>query len=105
MHPATRALLRRQLLERIYDKMSPEERRAFVRLTMQDRSADEILRALRAQSRALREQSQMLGLQQQRLAQIQRGQQTFGEDFLSNLAANATWDGLAWLARRLLSRI
>lgn len=98
MNAATRELMRRQLLEKIYDRMSDEERKTFVRLALRNKSNEEIMLALRRQSQTLESQSQML-------QHIQRGQQTFGEDFLSNLAANATWDGLAWLARRLFRHI
>ena len=79
--------LRRQLLERIYNKMSDDEKRLFVQMTMQNRSHTEIMAAL----------------QQQRaqLAKLQRTQQTFGQDFLSNVAGNAAYDGLLWIARKL----
>lgn len=82
-----RELMRRKLLEQIYDKMSDEEKRTFVQLTMLDRDHREIMDVL----------------QRQRfyLESIKRSQQTFGEDFVSNLAANATWDTLLWLGRKL----
>ena len=41
-----RELMRRQLLERIYNKMSPEEQRTFVQLTLQDKDHQEIMNAL-----------------------------------------------------------
>ena len=79
--------LRRQLLERIYNKMSDDEKRLFIQLTMQNKSHTEIMQALQQQ--------------QTQLADLRKHQQTITEDFLSNLAGNATWDGLLWLARRL----
>lgn len=79
--------LRRQLLERIYNKMSDDEKRLFIQLTMQNKSHTEIMSALQRQ--------------QTQLADLRKHQQTITEDFLSNLAGNATWDGLLWLARRL----
>lgn len=79
-----RALMRRKLLEEMYDKLSPEDKRLFVQLTMQDKSSEEILA---------------------RLNDIKRSQQTFLEDFASNLSANATWDAIVWLGSRLLRRI
>lgn len=85
-----RAFLRRKLLEDMYDKMSDEEKRTFVLMTMQDSSADEIREALRNQSR--------------QLTGIKKGQQTFTEDFVSNLLANATWDSVTWLLSKLLRR-
>lgn len=87
MTAATRELLRRQLFERIYDKMTPEERKTFVRLAMQDRGTDEIMAALRQQ--------------QAQLADIKDRQQTFAQDFASNIAGNAVWDASLWLISRL----
>lgn len=87
MTAATRELLRRQLFERIYDKMTPEERKTFVRLAMQDRGTDEIMAALRQQ--------------QVQLADIKTHQQTFTQDFISNIAGNAAWDASVWLISRL----
>lgn len=84
---ATRELLRRQLFERIYDKMTPEERKTFVRLAMQDRGTDEIMAALRQQ--------------QAQLADIKDRQQTFAQDFASNIAGNAVWDASLWIISRL----
>ena len=84
---ATRELLRRQLLERIYDKMTPEERKAFVRLTMQNKSHSEIMAALQQQ--------------QAQLADIKKHQQTFAADFASNVAGNAAYDAALWLVKRL----
>ena len=79
--------LRRQLLERIYNKMSDDEKRLFIQLTMQNKSHTEIMQALQQQSAQIQD--------------LRKHQQTITEDFLSNLAGNATWDGLLWLARRL----
>ena len=47
---AAEALMRRKILEDIYDRMSDEEKRLFVQLTMQQKSADEIMSALHRQS-------------------------------------------------------
>jgi hypothetical protein len=41
-----KAIARRILLERIYEKMTDEEKCLFVMLSMQNKSADEILRAI-----------------------------------------------------------
>lgn len=86
---AAEAMMRRKLLEQIYDRMSHEERRLFIEMTMQNRSHTEIMSAL-DQQRA-------------QLADIRKRQQTFGEDFVSNVAGNAAWDCLAWLSRRLFA--
>ena len=82
---ALEALARRQLLERIYSKMSDDEKRLFIQMTMQQRSTDDILKALQSQSAQLQD--------------LRKRQQTFGEDFASNIAGNAAWDGLVWLAK------
>lgn len=84
---AADALMRRRLLEEIYDRMTDEERKLFVQMAMQNRSNDEILQALQRQSAQLDD--------------LRQRQQTFGEDFASNIAGNAAWDGAVWLIRRL----
>lgn len=86
---AIEALMRRQLLEKIYDRMTDEEKRTFVLLTMQNRSTQEIMQAI-----------------QQQHAQINRmadkiEKQNWYTDFGSDVAANLFTDGLIWLARRL----
>lgn len=83
--------LRRQLLERIYDKMSDDEKKLFVQMTMQNKSHAEIMSALQQQK-----------LQ---LDKLQQTQQTFGKDFISNVAGNAAYDVVLWVARRLFRRI
>ena len=78
--------LRRQLLESIYDKMSDDEKRLFIQLTMQNKSHAEIMQALQQQ--------------QAQLADI-RHRQSWWLDFGANIAGNAAFDGLVWAARRL----
>lgn len=85
---AADALMRRRLLEDIYDRMTPDEKRLFVQMTMQQRSADEIKKALQQQSVQLQD--------------LSRRQQTFSQDLLSNIIGNAAWDGAAWLISRLV---
>ena len=84
---AAESIMRRKLLEQIYERMTPDERRLFVQMTLQNRSHTEIMQALQQQ--------------QAQLAELSKHQQTFGEDFISNIAGNAAWDGLLWLTRRL----
>ena len=79
--------LRRQLLERIYNKMSDDEKRLFVQMTMQNKSHSEIMAALQQQ--------------QAQLADIKKHQQTFAADFASNIAGNAAYDAALWLVKRL----
>lgn len=87
---AADALMRRKLLEDIYERMTDDEKRLFVQMTMQQRSTDDILKALQQQSA--------------QISQLQRGQQTFSQDFLSNILGNATWDGALWLLGKILKR-
>ena len=84
---AAEALMRRRLLEGIYDRMTDEERRLFVRMAMEERTADDIKQALARQSA--------------QLDRLQRTQQTFAADFASNVAGNAVWDGVTWIFSRL----
>lgn len=84
---AADALMRRKLLEDIYDRMSDEEKKLFIQMAMENRNTDAILQALSQQSA--------------RIEELGRRQQTFGEDFASNIAGNAVWDGILFLARRL----
>ena len=39
--------MRRKLLEQMYDRMTDDEKRLFVMMTMQDKSNEEILQAIR----------------------------------------------------------
>ena len=87
MSSSAEALLRRRILEDIYDRMTDEEKKLFVQMTMQQKSTDEIMSALRQQ--------------QAQLQDIKQHQQTFAEDFASNIAGNAVWDGLLWITRKL----
>ena len=84
---ALEAIARRQLLERIYNKMSDDEKRLFIQMTMQNKSHSEIMAALQQQ--------------QVQLADIKKHQQTFAADFASNVAGNAAYDAALWLVKRL----
>ena len=84
---AAEALMRRKLLEEMYDRMSPEEKQLFVQMTIGQKSADDILAAL--------------GRQSEQLQDLRRRQQTFGEDFASNILGNAVWAGAEWIVKRL----
>lgn len=84
---AADALMRHKVLEDIYDRMTDEEKKIFAQMTLQQRSTDEITTALQQQSAQLQD--------------LHQHQQTFGEDFASNIAGNAAWDGAVWLLRRL----
>ena len=82
-------ITRRELLERIYDKMSDDEKKLFVQMTLQQCSTDEILQALQAQRQQI-----------DRMAQKME-RQSWLTDFGSDVAANFTTDGILWLLRRL----
>jgi hypothetical protein len=84
---AAEALMRRKLLESIYDRMTDDEKRLFIQMTMENRSHTEIMQALQQQSAQIQD--------------LRKHQQTFAEDFASNIAGNAAWDGLLWLTRKL----
>ena len=85
-----RELMRRKLLERIYDKMSDEEKRTFVQLTMQNKSHTEIMEAL--------------SRQKAQLDKIEK-KQNWLTDFGSDIAANFLTDGLIWLGSKLFKRL
>lgn len=89
MNTALKALARRKLLEEIYNKMSDEEKRLFVQLTMQNASAEEIKAAL--------------ARQQTQLERIERSQNWY-VDFGSDVAANILTDSLIWIARKLFRK-
>ena len=99
---AVEALMRRRLLEEMYDRMSDGERRLFVMMTMQQRSADEILDAIA--ERRHREQMQALCEHRDQMDRMERRleRQSWLTDFGSDVAANLFTDGLIFLARRLL---
>lgn len=84
---AAEALARRELLEKIYDRMTDDEKRLFVQMTMQQRSTRDIMAALESQS--------------SQLARLQQTQQTFGQDFLSNILGNFAYGGATWILGRL----
>jgi hypothetical protein len=84
---AAEALMRQKLLEEMYDRMTDDEKRLFIQLTLQQRSTDEIKKVLQEQSAQLQD--------------LRRRQQTFSQDFLSNIIGNATWDGALWVINRL----
>lgn len=83
-------LMRRKLLEDIYDKMSDEEKRTFIQMTMQNKSRDEILSALQKQSEDL---------------QAIRRNQNWLVDFGSDVTANLFTDSLIWLGSKLFKKL
>ena len=87
---AYRAILRRQLLEEIYNDLSEEDKRTFIQLTMQDKSWSEIAQALQQQKT--------------QLDRIEKNQ-NWAVDIGSDIAANSITDGLIWLGSKLFRKL
>ena len=87
---AYRAMLRRKLLEEIYNDLSEEDKRTFIQLTMQDKSWSEIAQALQQQKT--------------QLDRIEKNQ-NWVVDFGSDVAANFLTDGLIWLGSKLFRKL
>ena len=87
---AYRELMRRKLLEQMYDKMSDDDKRLFVQLTMQDKDHEEIMQAIEQQ--------------RTQLDDIRKGQ-NWTRSFGSDLLANFTSAGVLWLGSKLLRKI
>ena len=85
-----RAMMRQKLLESIYEKMSDEEKRMFVQMSMQDRDHQEIMQALQSQH----DQLEAIGRKQ-----------NWAVDFGSDVAANLFTDGLIWLGSKLFRKL
>ncbi|SEA79577.1 hypothetical protein SAMN04487851_11457 [Prevotella sp. tc2-28] len=83
-------LMRRKLLEDIYNKMSDEEKRTFVQLTLQDKSHQEIMEALS------RQRAQLESIEKK---------QNWVTDFGSDVAANFLTDGLIFFGRKLFGKL
>lgn len=74
-----RELMRRKLLEEIYNRLTTEEKKTFVQLTMLNKSHKEIMETLS------RQQSQLDDIEKK---------QNWKVDFLSDIGANILTDGL-----------
>lgn len=83
-----RALARKKLLEELYDKMSDEEKRLYIQMSMQDRDHKEIMQALSE-------------LKQK----AEDNHHPFYSDLLANIAGNGIWDGAIWLLSRLVRKL
>lgn len=86
------ALARRMLLERIYDKMTDEEKRIFVLLSMQNKSSEEILQAIQQNQQHLQHLVKK--------ADRDRWYTAFGSD----VAANVLTTSAFWLLGKLFKR-
>lgn len=86
------AIARRILLERIYDKMSDEEKRLFVMLSMQNKSNDDILRAIQQNQQHLERLVEH--------AEKDKWYVAFGSD----VAANVLTSSAFWLLGKLFAK-
>ena len=89
---AVDALMCRRLLEDIYDRMTDEEKRLFVQMTMQNKTASDIMRELK--------------LNQQKLEHIVKhiDKDRWYVSFSSDVAANVLTTTASWLIGKLLSK-
>ena len=83
-----RAMMRRKLLEQMYDRMTDDEKRLYIQMTMQDRDHREIMQALNELSR-----------------KADKNHHSFALDLGANLAGNAAWDSLIWLGSKLIKKL
>lgn len=83
-----KALMRRKLLESIYDKMDDKEKLVFIQMTMQNADHQEIMRALQHISK-----------------QVDDSKHSWVADFGANIAGNAVFDGAAWILSKVLKKI
>jgi len=88
----TNVLARRVLLERLYDKMSDEDKRTFVLMTMQNKSAAEILQAIQQNQQHLQHLVEK--------ADRDRWYTAFGSDVAANVLTTAGF----WLLGKIFKR-
>jgi len=89
---AADALMRRKLLEEMYDRMTDEEKRLFAMMTMQHKSSDEILRAIQQNQQHLQQLVEH--------ADRDRWYTAFGSD----VAANVLTTSAFWLLGKLFAK-
>ena len=89
---AADALMRRKLLEELYDRMTDEDKRTFALMTMQDKSADDILQAIRQNRQHLEHLVEH--------ADRDRWYTAFGSD----VAANVLTTSAFWLLGKLFNK-
>lgn len=89
---AADALMRRKLLEQMYERMTDEEKKLFVMMTMQNKSNDEILQAIQAN--------------QQRLEQLveHADHDQWYKAFGSDVAANVLTTSAFWLLGKIFAK-
>ena len=89
---AADALMRRKLLEEMYDRMTDEDKRIFALMTMQDKNADDILQAIRQNRQHLEHLVEH--------ADRDRWYTAFGSD----VAANVLTTSAFWLLGKLFNK-
>ena len=89
---AYRQLMRRKLLEEVYDRLSEEDKKTFVQTTIQEKSMEEIAQALQRQEAKIDDVSRRVG------------RYPFASDLLANVGGNFITDGLVWLGKSLLKK-
>lgn len=89
---AADALMRRKLLEEMYDRMTEEEKRLFAMMTMQNKSNDEILQAIQQNQQHL-----------QRLVE-HADRDKWYVAFGSDVAANVLTTSAFWLLGKLFAK-
>ena len=89
---AADALMRRKLLEEMYDRMTDEEKRLFVMMTMQRKSNDDILQAIQQNRQHLERLVEH--------ADRDRWYTAFGSD----VAANVLTTSAFWVLGKLFSK-
>jgi len=79
-----REYARMRLLDELYDGMSDEEKRLFIKLTMQNKDHTEIMQALNELKK-----------------KADANHHSFTTDLAANVSGNAIWELLTWVGRRL----
>lgn len=87
---AADALIRRKLLEEMYDRMTDDEKKLFVQMTLQNKNHSEIMQAI--------------DQQRMQLDEIKKGQ-NWTRSFGSDLLANFTSAGVLWLGSKLFKNL
>ena len=82
-----KVLLRRKLLNDIYERMTDEEKHLFIQSMMQSNS-DAVMQKLDTIER-----------------QVERNKYSFATDLLANVSGNFVADGLIWIGSRLFKRL
>ena len=83
-----RTMMRRKMLEQMYDNMDENEKRMFVQMTMQDRDHHEIMQSL-----------------QELKQKADSNHHSFALDFAANVAGNGAWDAILWLGSKLFRKL